>query len=128
MYLGLSAIARARQKTGCAVYIFDLARLRNARSWPDALSMSVVPDVFRVDAIASERAAFTVQELTDHLEQAGLTGLEHATARPLGENQVHWAHHTSGPTPPVRFHDVPYPAGMQLLTRIVAASFPRRLT
>jgi ubiquinone/menaquinone biosynthesis C-methylase UbiE len=123
----LKAIARARERTGCAVYVFDLARLRNPRSWPDTLSMTVVPPVFRKDAIASERAAFTFDELKSQLQRAGLGDLDHAVSRPLGENQVHWADARAGMAAPGRFQDVPYPAGTRLLTRVVAAAFPRRL-
>lgn len=124
----LEAIARARNKTGCAVYIYDLARLHNPRTWPDLLSMFAIPDVFRKDAIASERAAFTLAELTERLSKAGLGDLEHHLARPLGENQAHLAERRGEPAAPVKFRDVPYPRGTRWLTALTTSGFPQRLT
>ncbi len=125
----LEAIRRAREKTGCAVYIFDLARLRHPRTWPAVLSMSKLPGpAFEADAIASERAAFTGSELRAKLERAGLIDLEHALARPLGENQVHWAPARGSAPEPGRFQLVPLPPGTGFATRMVLRSFPRRLT
>jgi tRNA (cmo5U34)-methyltransferase len=124
----LRAIGRARQRTGCAVWISDFARLRDPRSWPSMMSMLVVPGpVFRKDGIASERAAFTLSELIALLERAGLGDLGHARSRPLGEYQVHWAPGHDRPPDGV-WHDVPLPHGISLATRIFLQSFPRSLT
>lgn len=71
----LEAIARARERTGCGVWIFDFARLRHPRTWPAMTSILVMPGrVIREDAIASERAAFTLAELTTLMERAGAPG------------------------------------------------------
>ncbi len=125
----LAAIARARERTGCRVYLFDLVRMRNASSWPTMMSLLNPPpgDVFMHDAVASERAAFTFAELTELLEQAGLGDLRHARARPFGEYQVHW---TAGgdEAPPGPWQDVQLPEGTGLVTRIVIRSFPRALS
>jgi hypothetical protein len=39
----LDGIYRTRERTGCGVYVFDLTRLRNARTWPAMMSLAVVP-------------------------------------------------------------------------------------
>jgi SAM-dependent methyltransferase len=124
----LEAIGRARERTACGVYIFDLARLRNPRSWPAMMSLADVPGpVFLRDGIASERAAFTFAELTDLAERSGLRDLQRARAGPLGEYQLHWAFARDG-GPPGRWYDVPLPEDARLVSRIILRSFPRELT
>jgi tRNA (cmo5U34)-methyltransferase len=121
----LDAIHRTRQRTGCGVYIFDLARLRNPRTMPAIMSLAVVPGpVFLQDSIASERAAFTCAELTDLLRSSGLGELNHFCAGPF---QVHWAPCRDAGSP-VRWQEVPLPRGTRLATRIALRSFPRTLT
>jgi hypothetical protein len=85
--------------------------------------------VVHSDAIASERAAFTLEELTTLLERAGLDDLKHLRSRPLGEHQVHWApgHGQSDPGAGL-WHDVPLPRGTRLLALAEMRAFPRRLT
>jgi tRNA (cmo5U34)-methyltransferase len=123
----LQAVGRARERTGCGVWIFDFARMRHPRTWPAMMSMMVVPGpVLLHDGIASERAAFTAWELTEFLEDAGLGDLQHIRSRPLGEYQVHWAAGRA-PAAPAAWRDVPLPPGTQLLTRMVRQSFPRSL-
>lgn len=125
----LEAIARSRSRTGCAVWIFDFARLRHPRSWPAFTSIVKWPGpVVHNDAIASEQAAFTNGELTAMLEHAGLTDVEHVRSRPLGEYQVHWAA-GRGQAAPVTglWRDSPLPPGTGLLKRIALSSFPRSL-
>jgi tRNA (cmo5U34)-methyltransferase len=125
----LEAVARARERTGCGVWIFDFARMRHPRSWPAMMSMMVVPGpVLLHDGIASERAAFTSAELTKLLEQAGLGDLEHVRSRPLGEYQVHSAPRRGAAAAPGLWHEFPLPPGTRLLERMVARSFPRSLT
>lgn len=126
----LEAIARARADTGCGVWIFDFARLRHPGSWPAMMSMLELPGpVVREDGIASERAAFTLRELTTLLERAGLGELEHVRSRPLGEYQVHWAPgRREAPAASGLWRDVPLPPGTSLATRIVLQSLPRSLT
>jgi ubiquinone/menaquinone biosynthesis C-methylase UbiE len=123
----LEAIRRIRQRTGCGVYVFDFARLRHPRSWPAMMSVVEVPGtVFLYDAIASERAAFTLTELTSLLRRAGLRDLQHARAGPLGEYQLHWAP-AQHARPPGRWYDVPFPRGTRLATHILRQSFPHNL-
>jgi hypothetical protein len=124
----LQAIRHARERTGCGVYIFDLARLRNRRTWPAMMSLVTVPgSVFLRDAIASERAAFTFAELTELLGRAGLGDLEHASAGPLGEYQLHWiGGRDVGPVG--SWLGCPLPPGTRLATRVIQRSFPRALT
>jgi tRNA (cmo5U34)-methyltransferase len=125
----LEAIGRARSRTGSAVWIFDFARLRHSGSWPAFASMVNWPgEVVHHDAVASERAAFTFEELTTMLGDAGLTDLEHVRARPLGEYQVHRAYGRDRSEPVTGlWRDTPLPPGTGLLTRIALSSFPREL-
>jgi SAM-dependent methyltransferase len=125
----LSAIARARERTGCAVWIFDLARLRHPRSWPDLVSLVEMPGpAFHADTLASERAAYTTTELADLARAAGLSGLNTLCARPLGEYQVHWAAASGRPIPGAgQWNEVPLPSGTRLAYRLIASSFPRSL-
>jgi SAM-dependent methyltransferase len=124
----LEAIRRARERTGCGVYIFDFARLRNTRTWPAMMSLASAPGrTFLRDAIASERAAFTFGELTTLIAQTGLQDLRHARAGPVGEYQLHWvAGRDVGPAG--RWHEVPLPHRTRLVTRLIHRSFPPELT
>jgi tRNA (cmo5U34)-methyltransferase len=86
----LRAIAAVRERTGCAIWIWDLARLRDddvMRSWISKVTESDA--LFLRDALASEAAAWTLAELTDALEDAGLAGLRHRASRP-SLFQAHW--------------------------------------
>jgi arsenite methyltransferase len=126
----LEAIARTRSRTGCAVWIFDFARLRHPRSWPALASMLNWPGpVVHSDAIESERAAFSEAELTTLLERAGLSDLNHVRSRPLGESQVHWAPGRDGRAPATGlWRDRPMTREERMLTRMTLQSFPRSLT
>jgi ubiquinone/menaquinone biosynthesis C-methylase UbiE len=122
------AIARVRERSGCGVWIFDFARLRHPRSWPAVMSMLRSPGpVVEEDSLASERAAYTLDEVTSLLDQAGLGDLEHVRSRPLGEYQVHWALGRRDARPPGSWHDVPLPPGTRMASWAVRRSFPRAL-
>lgn len=124
------AIARTRSRSGCAVWIFDFARLRHPGSWPALASMVNWPGpVVHSDAIESERAAFSYAELTTLLERAGLGELKHVRSRPVGEFQVHWEAGRDQPAPVTGlWKDTPLPREARLLARIAVQSFPRSLT
>jgi arsenite methyltransferase len=126
----LDAIARARASSGCAVWVFDFARLRHPRSWPAFTSMLTWPGpVVLDDAIASEQAAFTQAELMALAQRAGLHDLQHVRSRPLGELQVAWAESRTGlPATNGLWRDAPLPPDTRVLTRIILQSFPRSLT
>ena len=125
----LDAIARMRERSGCGVYLFDLVRLRNSATWPAMMGMLDSPgSVFLKDSIASEQAAFTVDELERMLDAAGVGDLDHARSRPLGEYQVHWVGPSGGAAPGEGlWRDVALPAGTRLAYRMMARSFPRAL-
>lgn len=124
------AIARARSSTGCAVWLFDFARLNHPASWPGVISMVNMPGpVVRSDAIESERAAFSETELRSLLEGAGLDDLHHARSRPLGEHQVHWAPARERPSPVTGlWQKIPASRGSQFLIGLARQAFPRELT
>jgi SAM-dependent methyltransferase len=126
----LEAVARTRSRSGCAVWIFDFARLRHPGSWPALASMLNWPGpVVHSDAIESERAAFSAAELTTLLERAGLSDLEHVRSRPLGEFQVHWAASRDQPAPVTGlWRDAPLRRETRMLAAMALQSFPRSLT
>lgn len=126
----LDAIARARSRTGCAVWIYDFARLRDARTWPAILSMINWPGpVVHSDAIESERAAFSADELKSLLEGAGLGDLEHVRSRPIGEGQVAWAAGRDHPEPVTGlWRDQPLSADQRFLALMATRGLPGSLS
>ncbi len=94
----LRQIAALRERTGAAVWIFDFERLLNPESFPAMLSVldpSMDP-VLRGDGIASEAAAFTHDELSAELGEAGLGELRAGHARPISWVQAFWAPQADG--------------------------------
>ena len=89
----LRQIATIREQHGSALWIYDMARLRRAETMP-ALFDLLNPDAdprLRVDGLASEAAAWTVEELTESLAEAPLTGLTWCRDRLLGLHHAWWA-------------------------------------
>jgi hypothetical protein len=96
----LRGIARLRARCGSAVWLFDLARLSRPWLWHTVIRATGGREKeFRADAIRSERAAFTVDELRALLDVAELR-LHSARTRPLPLFQAHWA----PPCPPAGSH------------------------
>jgi tRNA (cmo5U34)-methyltransferase len=88
----LAEIAAVRKRTGCAVWLFNFARLNSARSYPalQKLVGGVTPLLAR-NGVTGEAAAPTFSELRTQLETAGLHDLNHAVFWPLPFLQAHWA-------------------------------------
>ncbi|MHB8531924.1 MAG: class I SAM-dependent methyltransferase [Solirubrobacteraceae bacterium] len=88
----LAEIASVRERTHCAVWLFDFARLNSARSYPalQGLVNGVTPLLAR-NGVTGEAAAPTFSEMQKQLETAGLHGLNHAVFQPLAFLQAHWA-------------------------------------
>jgi arsenite methyltransferase len=126
----LEAISRAREGTGCAIWIADFARLRHPDTWPAFTSMLNWPGpVVHSDAIESERAAFSMEELTTLLARAGLGDLHRVRSRPLGEFQVAWAAGRDQRSPVTGlWRDAPLSVESRVLAGVVLHSFPRSLT
>jgi ubiquinone/menaquinone biosynthesis C-methylase UbiE len=96
----LREVARIRDLHGSAVWLFDFARLRHPDTMP-AFFDTIVPDAdprLRVDAVASEAAAWTVEEMRELLADAGLTDLRCSRDRVLGIYQAWWSPGRRGPT------------------------------
>lgn len=124
----LEAIARVQERTGCAVWIFDFARLHHAHTFRDLTSLAQFPGpVVLNDAIASEQAAFTFAELTALLDRAGVRELQHLRSRPLGEHQLHVARGREG-APAGRWHGPTVDPAERLMTMQMLLAFPRSLT
>jgi tRNA (cmo5U34)-methyltransferase len=88
----LAEIAAVRERTGCAVWLFNFARLNSARTYRalQELFGGVTPLLAR-NGVTGEAAAPTFFELSERLEAVGLHDLEHAVFRPLPFLQAHWA-------------------------------------
>lgn len=87
----LTQVAEIRRRSGCAVWLFDFARLRRPDTIPAVIRLS--PDAPRRlvdDGIASEQAAWTAEELTGIAADAALTGMSGGRNRLLGHLQAWW--------------------------------------
>jgi SAM-dependent methyltransferase len=94
----LRQIADLRQRHGAAVWISDFQRLRDPTACPSML-LCFDPDspvLLQKDAIASEAAAFTGEELSVELAANGLGGMSSGHARPLPYLQAYWLPSTAG--------------------------------
>ena len=93
----LAEIAAVRKRTGCAVWLFNFARLNSSRSYPALQDLvgGVTPLLAR-NGVTGEAAAPTFSEMRERLEAAGLHDLKHAVFKPLPFLQAHWAR---GPSP-----------------------------
>jgi len=88
----LCQIAALHRHSGAAVWISDFQRMRDPSAGAAMLSCvdPSSPAVLRKDAIASEAAAFTKEELCAGLAAAGLDGVQRGYARPLPYLQAYW--------------------------------------
>jgi ubiquinone/menaquinone biosynthesis C-methylase UbiE len=89
----LREIARIRDRHGSAVWIFDLERLRRPETMPTLFDTlwGQTDRRLRVDAVASEAAAWTMEEMREMVAEAGLTDLSCARDRTLRLYQSWWA-------------------------------------
>ena len=86
----LVQIARTRETSGCAVWIFDFARLRLDETFPALMQLApAAPARLREDGIASERAAWAEAELRTAMGTAGLGDLEGGPETSLGHYQAY---------------------------------------
>jgi SAM-dependent methyltransferase len=88
----LAEVAAVRERSGCAVWLFNFARLNRARTYPAVQSLvNGVTPLLADNGVAGEAAARTFHEMQTQLETAGLHSLNHAVFRPLPFLQAHWA-------------------------------------
>ena len=107
----LRQIATIREQHGSAVWIYDMARLRRAETMPalfDLLNPGADPRL-RVDALASEAAAWTVEEVTRSMDEAGLTELTWCRDRLLGLHHAWWAPSRGRTSAPAEWTSPPMP-------------------
>jgi len=125
MTRSLQQIATIRKQTGCAVWIWDFARLSDRGLMKECLSLAPdqEPLVLR-DALASEAASWTLAELTDALDEAGLSDLQHCVSRPPFL-QVHWATHhgASGSPDDAVWHEIAIPHAIRGMVTALRAGF-----
>jgi arsenite methyltransferase len=114
----LAAIAAARKRTGCAVWLFNFARLKNSRTYPALQNLvgGVTPLLAR-NGETGEAAALTFAEQQEHLEAAGLHDLNHAIFLPVPFLQAHWAPGpSSGDAHKRLWRSLPLPLGTRMDT------------
>ena len=99
-------IAEIRSDTGCAVWIFDFARLRRAQTMPTLVALNPnAPKRLADDGIASEQAAWSADEMRAMLADSGLGDLQGGPAKVVGHFQAYWSRgresgHTQHWSPP----------------------------
>ena len=88
----LGEIATLRKRTGCAVWLFNFARLKSSRTYPTLQNLvgGVTPLLAR-NGETGEAAALTFEEQQERTEAAGLDDLRHAIFLPVPFLQAHWA-------------------------------------
>lgn len=85
-------VARVREASGCAVWIFDFARLHRQATFEAIVALAPdAPQRLREDGIASERAAWSVGQLRDALAEAGLGDLQGGREGRIGHLQAYFA-------------------------------------
>ena len=94
----LRQIATVRESTGAAVSILDFRRLRDPNTFPAFADVVApeIPPVLRQDALASEAAGFSHDELCAEVAAAGLKGMKSGHARPIPWLQAFWAGRADG--------------------------------
>lgn len=98
----LRQLATVQRASGAALWISDFARLKDPSACP-AMLQCVDPQSpmgLRQDAIASEAAAFTREELSAQLAAAGLGNLSSGHATPLPYLQAYWMFGAKGKPAP----------------------------
>jgi ubiquinone/menaquinone biosynthesis C-methylase UbiE len=115
----LAEIATVRKRTGCAVWLFNFARLNSSRTYQalQKLVGGVTPLLAR-NGETGEAAALTFEEQQAHLDAAGLHDLHHAIFLPLRFLQAHWA---PGPSPGDAHDRLWRPLRLPLRTRMDTA-------
>lgn len=91
----LRQIAEIRDEQDSAIWLLDFHRLRNSDTWQSLTGVLQpdMPPLLRADALASEAAAFTHDELRAELGGgAGLGDFEAGLARPIPWLQAFWCH------------------------------------
>jgi tRNA (cmo5U34)-methyltransferase len=122
----LRGIEATRRRTKCALWLFDFVRYRDARTFPAfvAAFRSPGPAATR-DGLASERAAFTYEELRGHLAATRLGDLRGARSRLTGMYQCHWIRggHAFGADNRA-WKDAPLAWNLRALAALMARDFP----
>lgn len=118
----LAQMASVRRRTGCAVWIFDFARLRRDATLPALMRIATsAPGRLLHDGIASERASWSPRELQEAIARSGLGHLEGGRERVLGHLQSYHAHAVTSTSSGHAMHFVPQPLtadGSRLVSRL----------
>jgi tRNA (cmo5U34)-methyltransferase len=125
----LEQIAKLRERHGSAVWLLDFQRLRDRRSFPAMMRIAEpgYPPVLLNDALASEAAAFGLDEMRSALVAAGLDGLRDAVLRPLPFLQAHWCTARGGRPPGRRpWREIPVSRDVRLRAALTRRAFSAR--
>jgi ubiquinone/menaquinone biosynthesis C-methylase UbiE len=97
----LRGMAEVRERTGCAVWLFDFARLEHPGPFEAVLALAAAaPDRLLDDARASEAAAWSPGELRQLLAEAGLGDLAGGAEQWIGHLQAYFSPAADGGAPP----------------------------
>lgn len=104
--IALGEIAKGRDRTGAAMWVFDLARPRCGMTmtlYPSVFSPGA-QEAFQRDSINSLKASWTFKELSGAIYSTFGNAALNAVSRGIPLYQVHWVPpHRSAPSPAVRF-------------------------
>ncbi len=88
----LESVGALRDRHACAIWVFDFARLRRRETIRALLGLFPDADpILRRDALASEDAAWTADELRTMLREAGIADARGGGERLSGQFQAWWA-------------------------------------
>ena len=91
-------LAKVRQKTGCAIWVFDHARPRHpltAERFPEIFTPKASTD-FRRDSRNSLIASWSFTELSQALDQGFNPGCRHVLSKYMQLYQAHWSEREAG--------------------------------
>lgn len=127
----LEQIAAVRERTGCAVWIFDFRRFRRPSTGNQFISVVGRPGpTLRRDAVNSIAASFSEEEMRGALERAGLGDLDYAIPWGFVPFQAAWGERrTDEAWAPGSWHRTKVGFDARVLSNMIRSGFlrwPRR--
>lgn len=104
----LEQVAAVRKRTGCAIWLADFARMRNAHSFSAFLGLiqgGTDQELATRDGLMSEAAGWSFDELSEAVHRTeGLRDLVSSCMKLLPSYQAHWCRGVNGATNAHRSH------------------------